>query len=171
MQALDLLFQKMQAAGFPFGRVVAMSGCGQQHGSIYWREGSENVLKNLNSQLSLEGSLKVEGNNFWQDSLLSYKYNARQNYQININCDVIILCFQNCFSISDSPIWMDSSTTQQCRQLEQNMGGAQIVADKTGSRAYEVILTQYKSISNESDLYIISKLLKISVYHTAAIHR
>ena len=52
------------------------------------------------------------------------------------------------------------------------MGGAQIVADKTGSRAYEVILTQYESISNESDLYIIiSKLLKISVYHTTAIHR
>ena len=33
---------------------------------------------------------------------------------------------------------MDSSTTQQCRQLEENMGGAQVVADKTGSRAYEV---------------------------------
>ena len=64
MQALDLLFQKMQAAGFPFGRVVAMSGCGQQHGSVYWKEGSENVLKNLDSQLSLEGSLKVEGNDF-----------------------------------------------------------------------------------------------------------
>ena len=46
--------------------------------------------------------------------------------------------FQDCFSISDSPIWMDSSTTQQCRRLEQDMGGAQIVADKTGSRAYEV---------------------------------
>ena len=59
LQALDLLFQKMQAAGFPFSRVVAMSGCGQQHGSVYWKEGSENTLKNLNSQLSLEGSLKV----------------------------------------------------------------------------------------------------------------
>ena len=59
LQALDLLFQKMKAAGFPFGCVVAMSGCGQQHGSVYWREGSDNVLKNLNSQLSLEGLLKV----------------------------------------------------------------------------------------------------------------
>ena len=33
---------------------------------------------------------------------------------------------------------MDSSTTQQCRQLEQACGGAQEVAKKTGSRAYEV---------------------------------
>ena len=59
LQALDLLFQKMQAAGFPFSQVVAMSGCGQQHSSVYWKERSENTLKNLNPQLSLESSLKV----------------------------------------------------------------------------------------------------------------
>jgi xylulokinase len=59
LQALDVLFQKMKVAGFPFGRVVAMSGCGQQHGSVYWKEGSENALKNLDSQQSLEALLKV----------------------------------------------------------------------------------------------------------------
>ena len=61
-------------------------------------------------------------------------------------CLVAYSVFQDCFSIPASPIWMDSSTTQQCRQLEQNMGGAQIVADKTGSRAYEVILTLRQKI-------------------------
>ena len=63
-----------------------------------------------------------------------------------------VLCLQDCFSIPDSPIWMDSSTTQQCRQLEQNMGGAQIVADKTGSRAYEVC-NYTDSISNSYQNY------------------
>jgi len=43
----------------------------------------------------------------------------------------------NCFSVEDSPIWMDSSTTRQCRQRERAMGGPQAVADITGSRAYE----------------------------------
>lgn len=60
LQALDLLFSKMQSAGFPFSRVVGMSGCGQQHGSIYWKKGSENVLKNLDSSQTLAEQLKVE---------------------------------------------------------------------------------------------------------------
>uniref|UniRef100_A0A8C3U1K0 Xylulose kinase n=1 Tax=Catharus ustulatus TaxID=91951 RepID=A0A8C3U1K0_CATUS len=37
----------------------------------------------------------------------------------------------------DSPIWMDSSTTSQCRELEKAVGGAQHLASVTGSRAYE----------------------------------
>lgn len=45
---------------------------------------------------------------------------------------------QGCFSVSDSPIWMDSSTTSQCRELEKAVGGAQHLASVTGSRAYEV---------------------------------
>lgn len=30
--ALDLLFEKMKSANFPFGSVLAVSGSGQQHG-------------------------------------------------------------------------------------------------------------------------------------------
>jgi xylulokinase len=41
------------------------------------------------------------------------------------------------FSVSASPIWMDSSTRAQCRHLEEVLGGAQATADLTGSRAYE----------------------------------
>lgn len=44
---------------------------------------------------------------------------------------------QGCFSISDSPVWMDSSTTEQCQILETFMGGAEAVAKITGSRAIE----------------------------------
>lgn len=41
------------------------------------------------------------------------------------------------FTFQRSPIWQDSSTTQDCRELEDAMGGPQVVADITGSRAYE----------------------------------
>ena len=41
------------------------------------------------------------------------------------------------FSVADSPIWMDASTGAQCAALEESLGGAQAVADLTGSRAYE----------------------------------
>ena len=37
----------------------------------------------------------------------------------------------------DSPVWMDSSTSAECRKLEEAVGGAQRLADITGSRAYE----------------------------------
>ncbi|RPD64124.1 D-xylulose kinase [Lentinus tigrinus ALCF2SS1-7] len=41
------------------------------------------------------------------------------------------------FSLPRAPIWQDSSTTRECRELEQAIGGAQALADLTGSRAYE----------------------------------
>ena len=49
----------MQEEGFPFARVVAMSGSGQQHGSVYWRKGSEGVLGELNPTATLASQLKV----------------------------------------------------------------------------------------------------------------
>lgn len=41
------------------------------------------------------------------------------------------------FSVSNSPVWQDSSTTQECKELEAAVGGAQVLADITGSRGYE----------------------------------
>jgi hypothetical protein len=41
------------------------------------------------------------------------------------------------FSISNSPIWQDSSTTRECKELEEAVGGAQALADITGNRGHE----------------------------------
>ena len=41
------------------------------------------------------------------------------------------------FSVLDSPVWMDSSTTDECRVLEALMGGPEALAKLTGSRAIE----------------------------------
>ena len=38
----------------------------------------------------------------------------------------------NAFSISDSPVWMDSSTSKECTMLERAVGGAQALANITG---------------------------------------
>lgn len=32
----------------------------------------------------------------------------------------------SCFSVVNSPVWMDSSTTKQCKHLEDAVGGPQV---------------------------------------------
>ncbi|XP_051624259.1 xylulose kinase isoform X2 [Manacus candei] len=103
VKALDMILEKMKSSGFNFSQVRALSGAGQQHGSVYWKKGSLQILKNASSELPLHQSLK------------------------------------GCFSVSNSPIWMDSSTASQCSALEEAVGGAQHLASITGSRAYERI--------------------------------
>jgi xylulokinase len=44
---------------------------------------------------------------------------------------------QNAFSIPQSPIWQDASTTTECRALENLVGGPEALAKLTGSKAYE----------------------------------
>ncbi|KAK3551898.1 hypothetical protein QTP70_031558 [Hemibagrus guttatus] len=101
VKALDLLLEKMKRAGFDFSCVKAISGSGQQHGSVYWKKGARKTLQCLEPGRYLHSLL--------QDS----------------------------FAVQDSPVWMDSSTTEQCKSLECVVGGAQQLADITGSRAYE----------------------------------
>ncbi|CAN0530399.1 unnamed protein product, partial [Ectocarpus sp. 12 AP-2014] len=41
-----------------------------------------------------------------------------------------------CFARRDCPIWADSSTTRECHNLEEALGGPKAVAEATGSAAY-----------------------------------
>ena len=41
------------------------------------------------------------------------------------------------FTRDRSPVWMDAGTTDQCREIEQALGGAEATARLTGSRAHE----------------------------------
>ncbi|XP_031696485.1 xylulose kinase [Anarrhichthys ocellatus] len=101
VKALDLVLDKMKGAGLAYARVRALSGCGQQHGSVFWRRGASETLKDLDPDQDLHQLL--------QDS----------------------------FSVSHSPVWMDSSSRQQCEELQTAAGGAGRLAEITGSRAYE----------------------------------
>jgi xylulokinase len=41
------------------------------------------------------------------------------------------------FARDESPLWMDSSTTQECAEITAAVGGERILAQRTGSRAFE----------------------------------
>lgn len=100
VEALDILLEKLRSK-VEFGKVVAISGSGQQHGSVYWKKGSLAMLTSLDPTKPLLPQLT------------------------------------NAFSTKESPIWMDSSTTSQCRDIEKAAGGPLELSKITGSRAYE----------------------------------
>ena len=58
-KALDRLLENMRACQFPFETVAAISGSGQQHGSVYWKNGSEELLKSLDPSQTLVPQLQV----------------------------------------------------------------------------------------------------------------
>ncbi|KAK7466814.1 hypothetical protein BaRGS_00037081, partial [Batillaria attramentaria] len=101
VEALDILLEKLKGANFPFQKLAAISGAGQQHGSVYWKQGARNKLTTLQPDKGLKDQLK------------------------------------DAFAVPDSPVWMDASTTPQCKRLENRVGGAEKLAAITGSRAYE----------------------------------
>lgn len=100
VEAFDLILDKLSKS-VDFGKVAAVSGSGQQHGSVYWKSGSSSRLAGLDSKKRLVDQLG------------------------------------GVFSVEESPIWMDSSTTKQCREIEEAVGGAMELSRITGSRAYE----------------------------------
>lgn len=101
VEALDLILEKFVKAKLDFGKIVAISGSGQQHGSVYWKKGSSATLASLNPEKPL------------------------------------LTQFGEAFATKESPIWMDSSTTVECREIEKVVGGALQLSQLTGSRAYE----------------------------------
>ncbi|KAJ3696159.1 hypothetical protein LUZ60_001536 [Juncus effusus] len=102
IEALDLILTKLQKSRVPFAKIAALSGSGQQHGSVYWKKGSEsNILSSLDPTENLTSQ------------------------------------FKDAFSVLESPVWMDSSTTKQCREIEKAFGGAAELARVTGSSGYE----------------------------------
>jgi xylulokinase len=98
--ALDALLLKLSKT-VPLSQVKAISGCGQQHGSVYWKQNTSKVLQHLDPSISLKDQLS------------------------------------DCFSILESPIWMDSSTKVECQVLEEVAGDAETLAKWTGSAAFE----------------------------------
>jgi xylulokinase len=49
----------------------------------------------------------------------------------------VYLASDGTFSRVVSPIWMDTSTRDECREITDALGGASVLAERTGSRAFE----------------------------------
>lgn len=59
IKAFDFVLQRLKEKGLEFESIACLSGTGQQHGSVYWKNGARETLKNLQSGKSLYEQLKV----------------------------------------------------------------------------------------------------------------
>ena len=101
-EALDRLMGIIaRESGIDLARIQAISGSGQQHGSVYLNGSALSTWSKLNPSKPLVAQIK------------------------------------GAFSRENSPIWMDSSTEEQCRAITEAIGGAGVLALLTGSRAFE----------------------------------
>lgn len=115
LDALDLVLSKLQNSGAPLGEVVALSGSGQQHGSVYLKDSFAGAVESLVSNQSLADQLAPS------------------------------------LSREKSPIWMDSSTSRQCREIAAGVGGSEEVRRRSGSIAIERFTgPQIRKFSQES---------------------
>jgi xylulokinase len=57
LEALDLLLGRMKEAGVDFSQITAVSGSGQQHGSVYLKKGFEERLAGLSPDRGLKDQL------------------------------------------------------------------------------------------------------------------
>jgi len=99
--AMDLLFLQLKKEKLPLGELLAISGSGQQHGTVYL---TENATKQI-GEMDLNGSLA--------DNV------ARV------------------LSRPSSPVWMDHSTTTECEQIREALGGKSAAVAATGSDIIE----------------------------------
>jgi xylulokinase len=99
--ALDEMMSRVSRAGLDLGRLAAVSGSAQQHGSVYLNAGAARALASLDPGRPLVDQVRP---------MLSRPV---------------------------SPIWMDSSTGAECRQIASAVGGDTVLAQHTGSRAFE----------------------------------
>jgi xylulokinase len=101
-EALDRLMAIVsREGGFDLAQLAAISGSGQQHGSVYLSDAAQRIWASLDPRQPL----------------------ARQ--------------LAGAFTRDESPVWMDESTRAQCEAIEEAMGGAEPLAELTGSRATE----------------------------------
>ncbi len=102
VEALDRVMAEM-GRQYPaeVGRLAAVSGSAQQHGSVYLRGGLDGPLGRL------------------------------------APAEPLVLAVAPLLSRLESPIWMDASTTEECRAITAAVGGDRALAQLTGSRAFE----------------------------------
>jgi xylulokinase len=109
------------------------------HGSpVMWSEALDTMLGNLARDSGVDWSrLRAISGSAQQHGSVYVTAAARQRLGGLDPARPLVDQLGGVFSRSTSPIWMDSSTTDQCAAIEAGVGGPRALARLTGSRAFE----------------------------------
>ena len=99
LDALDLVLEKLFKNNAPLEKISGISGCGQQHGSVYLKENFSEILEKMVTDKKLAEQIAPA------------------------------------LSRKTSPVWMDSSTGEECREISEKIGAR--LQEDTGSPAIE----------------------------------
>lgn len=110
LEALDLVLQRLRESGLDFSKIMGISGAGMQHGTVFWSQDAENILGDLDAGKSLVEQLEP-GSKGERKGAFSHPF---------------------------SPNWQDASTQSQCEEFDRMLGGPEMLAQNTGSKAHHV---------------------------------
>ncbi|CAG8630486.1 17651_t:CDS:2 [Acaulospora morrowiae] len=116
---------------------VVADGCIVTSPVLMWVESVDLLLHKLKSQgfpfnkvKAISGAAQQHGSVYWCDSALDTLTSLDPS-------KTLVSQLANSFTIPNSPTWQDSSTYIQCKNLEELIGGPEMLMDITGSRGFE----------------------------------
>lgn len=130
LAALDLVLQRLQKTGVDLQCVRAISGAGQQHGSVYLNAGAEALLAGLDRDRDLAEQLAPA------------------------------------LSRQTSPVWMDSSTSAECREIGSAIGprlqtdtGSPAIERFTGPQIRKFYKTEPEAYARTARIHLVSSFI------------
>lgn len=85
---------------------------------------------NLDTVVGISGSAQQHGSLYWTQHGIDTLQNLDPDKFIHCQLD------DSSFALSRTPIWMDNSTEKQCIEMEEAIGGTQVMVAKSGSKCY-----------------------------------
>lgn len=111
----------------------------------------------LNTVIALSGSAQQHGSLYWSQSGISALEQLDADRFLHSQID------DTAFTVTRTPIWMDGSTSKQCIEMEEAIGGRDVMEKLTGSRCYERFTgPQIRKIYQQrSDVYDLTKRISL----------
>jgi len=104
---------------------------------VMWLKALDMVLDRLVVQgadlgtvLAISGSAQQHGSVYWSQHGIETLRNLDADKFLHCQLD------ESAYASSRAPIWMDSSTDQQCEEMEAAIGGRSVMVEVTGSKCY-----------------------------------
>lgn len=85
----------------------------------------------LNTVVALSGSAQQHGSLYWSEKGIQALEDLDADRFLHSQIDDMA------FTMTRTPIWMDSTTAKQCIEMEEAIGGRDVMEKWTGSRCYE----------------------------------